>query len=102
MFKTYFEEAKNIGKDDVLSEVIKETGLDQHKAKQEVQNKDLQQKIKREAMEGPARGVHGVPHFDIYMKGINDANPMSFSGAQPPSVFLNVFQKLLAVLKSKA
>jgi len=87
LFRNYFEEEKNIGSIDVLTEAAKEAGLDPEKTKEFLKSnegKDLVagqvERIRDEY------GVDGVPFFIFN-------NKMTFSGAQEPETFLSVFNK---------
>lgn len=56
-------------------------------------------RIQEEAMGARDKGINGVPHFNVHIKGDN-CNIASFSGAQPPDTFKSIFQHLLTQLKS--
>lgn len=57
-------------------------------------------RVQEEAMEAQGEGVHGVPHFNIQLRGEHQ-RIATFSGAQPPETFKSIFQRLLTKLKSR-
>lgn len=56
-------------------------------------------RVQEEAMDAHDEGVHGVPHFNIQLRG-ESQKIAAFSGAQPPETFKSIFQRLLTRLKS--
>ena len=56
-------------------------------------------RVQEEALEARDKGVHGVPYFDIQLKGENQ-KIATFPGAQPPETFKSIFQRLLTRLKA--
>ena len=102
LFHAYFEEGRDINNDEILVELSKNVSLDENGVKNSLESAQLKAAINREARHAHERGINGVPFFDIYIDGLNDKRPMSFSGAQPPAVFIDVFKKLLNAVKSKA
>ena len=102
LFRSYFEEGKDISSDDILVEIAKDTSLEEAGLRKCLNNANLQNAVTEEVKIANRRGIHGVPFFDIFIAGVNDKDPMSFSGAQGPDVFLSIFKRLLNMLKSKA
>lgn len=101
LFKIYFEQGKDINSDEVLLQVAEETGLDKQGLKECLVAPQMHNNIKEEVRHAQIKGIHGVPFFEIYADGVNDTNPISFSGAQGTEVFVDVFNRVLAALKSK-
>ena len=56
-------------------------------------------RVREEAMEAVDQGIHGVPYFNIQLKGVAQ-RIAAFSGAQPPETFISIFQRLLNKLKA--
>ena len=102
LFHIYFEEGKNINSDAILKDICKEVKIDESEAMKYIESKEMQASINNEARNAHTRGINGVPFFDIYIEGLNEKKPVSFSGAQGKDVFLDVFGKLLHALKVKA
>lgn len=102
LFHVYFEEGKDINNKAVLKEVCKCANLDENEAMKCIEDEKLKTSIYGEAKHAHHRGINGVPFFDIYIDGINEKKPLSFSGAQGPAVFTDIFRRLLNTLKSKA
>ena len=102
LFHAYFEEGKDVNSDEILSEIGQKHCLDAEQMIKSFHDSNLRGSIKKEAETAHNKGINGVPHFDIYVTGLNDTRPLSFSGAQGPNVFLSAFSRLLSALKSKA
>ncbi|XP_065061286.1 uncharacterized protein LOC135688383 [Rhopilema esculentum] len=102
LFHALFEEGKDVNSDEILSEIGQKLGFDADQMIKSFHDSNLRGSIKKEAETAHHRGITGVPHFDIYVTGLNDTRPLSFSGAQGPDVFLSAFSRLLNALKSKA
>jgi len=101
LFHVYFEEGRNINNNAVLMEICKKANIDENEAMKSIESKEVQAAINKEAVNAHTRGINGVPFFDIYIEGINEKKPVSFSGAQGKEVFLDVFGKLLHAFKLK-
>ena len=85
MYKTYFEEAKNINDKNVLADVASRVGIDKAEAEEAIDNPDLIETVKQ--LDSMAKGgyrVTGVPFFIIEPK--TGGRPIAFSGAQPPDI----------------
>lgn len=102
LFHAYFEEGRNINSNDVLQSVSRDINLDDQQVLKSVESEESKGRIKLEAKNAHHRGISGVPYFDVYIDGLNEQKPLSFSGAQGPKVFADVFKRLLNALKSKA
>ena len=100
LFQFYFRDAKRIDKPAVLKEAAESCGIDWSAAEQHMSKPDVVPRVKREASTASAHGINGVPHFNIYLKS-NTARALQFSGAQPSTVMVKVFQRLLNYAKSR-
>jgi len=90
LFRSYFEEEKNLGSLEVLLAAAKNAGLDEAKANDYLSSNEDRDEIKSMAMSVMEEyGVSGVP-FYIF----NDK--YAFSGAQEPEAFISVFKKILS------
>ena len=98
LFHRYFEEGKDINSDDVLLEIAKDASLEETGLRKCLDNANMQNAVTEEVKVANRKGIHGVPFFEIFVAGLNDKNPMSFSGAQGPDVFLSIFKRLLNML----
>ena len=101
LFKAYFEQGKDINSDDVLLQIAEETGLDKQGLKECLVAPQMHNNIKEEVRHAQIKGIHGVPFLRYMPMGLNDTNPISFSGAQGTELFVDVFNRVLAALKSK-
>ena len=99
LFTAYFEDAQNVNSMEVLSSIAAGLGLDQGSVVSHMSEPTVLARVNEEAAEAMDRGVSGVPHFDIHLKG-STKNVASFSGAQPPDTFKNVFRQQLAKIKA--
>lgn len=70
-----------------LAKAATEVGLDAQEAIAFVESQDKQQAVKAEAQRFSSSGINGVPFFFAN-------NQPLFSGAQPPSSFTEVFNKV--------
>ena len=87
LFRRYFLEGQNIGDTAVLSDAALEAGINRDEATQYLEGDADREKIKAAYIRANSLGVTGVPFF------IFD-NRYAISGAQPPEVFLQVFDRL--------
>lgn len=99
LFKIYFEQGKNINSTDVLAQVAVDTGLNIDAMEKHLKDKSVVSRVQEEAMEAHDEGVHGVPFFNIHLKG-ESQKIAGFSGAQPPETFKSIFQRLLNRFKA--
>jgi predicted DsbA family dithiol-disulfide isomerase len=87
-FRAYFTEGRDIGKNEVLTQIADEAGLSATDFSRFVESdKGLEEVLKEEA-EGKQRGLTGVPFFVI--NGVP-----AFSGAQHPETFVAAFRRVL-------
>jgi len=89
LFSAYFVEGRDVGRHDVLAEIASEVGLPPAEASAFLDSDAGQQEVKEEELKGLKLGLQGVPFFVL------NSVP-TFSGAQMPQVFLEVFQQALA------
>ncbi|RHX82241.1 DsbA family oxidoreductase [Leptospira yasudae] len=86
-FKKFFADGKNLSDPNIISETLKEAGLDENLL-EAVKNDDaLLQEIQEVEMRGRQLGVSGVPFFVFNEK-------YAVSGAQETNLFLQVFDQL--------
>ena len=88
LFRAYFTEGLDIGKNDVLAKVAADAGLSEKDAKRFLESDQGRNEVLEEEQEGRRRGLNGVPFFVI--NGIP-----AFSGAQRPDTFVETFRQLL-------
>ena len=100
IFERYFSQAKRIDKQAVLQEAAESCGSQWSAAEQHMKNPDVVSRVKQEAATASANGIHGVPHFNVYLKS-STSRGLQFSGAQPPATFLSVFQRIVNFAKSR-
>lgn len=86
LFKTHFEDAKNIDDTRVLVEVATSIGLDAEDVKKTLESDAFAYEVKQDEMEARNIGVRGVPFFVF-----NDK--YAISGAQPSEAFLETLKK---------
>ncbi|MGF7051778.1 putative DsbA family dithiol-disulfide isomerase [Bosea sp. OAE752] len=89
LFKAYWQEGRDIGDLETLVQIAVEQGFDEQAARDELANDELRETVI--GLENHARevGVTGVPFFIVDGK-------LAVSGAQPPDVWAQVFQQVLA------
>ena len=87
LFTAYFEEARDIGSEEVLLEIGAAIGLDRAAVAAALGNVDLRASIVELEGEAARLGISGVPFFII-----NDA--WAVSGAQSTETWLEVLQRL--------
>ncbi|MCO5091641.1 DsbA family oxidoreductase [Bosea sp. (in: a-proteobacteria)] len=89
LFKAYWQDGRDIGDLETLIQIAVEQGFDGEAARDELANDELRETVI--GLEDHARkvGVTGVPFFIIDGK-------LAVSGAQPPDVWAQVFQQVLA------
>ncbi|KAG2177884.1 hypothetical protein INT43_003131 [Umbelopsis isabellina] len=86
LFKLYFEETGNIGDLEQLAGVAERIGLSKENALEYLKSDKGVKSVKEKIYKSQVEGINGVPNFTIQDK-------YTFSGAQPPEAFFNVFQK---------
>ena len=88
LFRAYFTEGRDIGNNEVLTQIAAEARLSATDFSRFVESdKGLEEVLKEEA-EGKQRGLNGVPFFVI--NGVP-----AFSGAQHPETFVAAFRQVL-------
>jgi predicted DsbA family dithiol-disulfide isomerase len=88
IFRAYFTEGLDIGKNEVLVEVAADAGLSEEDAKRFLESDHGREEVLEEERQGLRRGLNGVPFFVI--NGIP-----AFSGAQQPDIFVETFRQVL-------
>jgi predicted DsbA family dithiol-disulfide isomerase len=94
LFKAYWQDGRDVGDLETLVQIAVEQGFDEQAARDELANDELRETVI--GLENHARevGVTGVPFFIIDGK-------LAVSGAQPPDVWDQVFQQVLAAQQSE-
>jgi len=87
MFKSYFTEAYDIGDIDVVKSVVTEIGLDVDNMMKAISGNRYSTRLSEARQEAEKINLTGVPTFIINEK-------YKIVGAQPVSVFKEVFDKL--------
>ena len=73
IFKAYFSEGKDIGDDEVLTELAEEAGMDTKKVRAFLSSNEGVNDIERMEEQGRARGIQGVPFITIDSEEIRGA-----------------------------
>ena len=91
IFHAYFEEEKSLGVNTVLEDCARKAGMDSSIISQVLSNESLgKDEVEREMIEfGRKWNCRGVPLFIVDGK-------YPLSGAQPPSMFLEVFDEIVS------
>ena len=87
LFTAYFEDARDIGREDVLTDVAARAGLDERAVRAALGDEALRASVVDLEQEAARLGIAGVPFFII-----NDR--WSVSGAQPADVWREVLQEM--------
>jgi predicted DsbA family dithiol-disulfide isomerase len=87
MFQAYFTEGRDIGNLDVIAAVAKKSGLDEKEILIAVSDNRYTARLNEARKEGQLLNLTGIPLFII-------ENKYKIIGAQPISVFRNLFAKL--------
>jgi len=87
IFKAYFEDCLDIGKDEVIIELAKKIGLTKHDAENALEDPLLQNIYANNCIEARKHNVTGVPTFII-----NDA--YTIVGAQHEQTFIEIFEEI--------
>jgi predicted DsbA family dithiol-disulfide isomerase len=89
LFKAYWQDGRDIGDVETLVAIAVEQGFDEHAARDQLASDELRETVI--GLENRMReiGVDGVPFFIVDGK-------LALSGAQPPDVWAQVFQKVFA------
>jgi len=86
LFKTHFEEGKNIDDKSVLREVGTSVGLREEDVDRMLFTDEFKKEVEKDKQEAAHIGVKGVPFFVFN-------NKYGVSGAQPEEAFLEVLEK---------
>ena len=91
MFEAYFQEGADIGSQDVLLEIARETGLDRKAAGQALSDDASLEAVLDLEDAGIRMGIRGVPFFIL-------VNKYAISGAQPPELWRDALPQMAAEL----
>lgn len=87
LLKAYFIEAQEIGRHEVLLNLVEEIGLNRAEASEILSSDAYEAEVKQDIQEGMSLGVQGVPFFVINRK-------YAISGAQPAEAFAEALRKV--------
>jgi predicted DsbA family dithiol-disulfide isomerase len=87
LLKAYFIDVQEIGRHEVLLNLIEEIGLDRTQAAKVLASDDYAAEVRQDIQEGMSLGVQGVPFFVINRK-------YAISGAQPAEAFAEALRKV--------
>ncbi len=86
LLSAYFEEGRHVGRIDDLADLAEEIGLDRSEVVEALKSEQFLPAVQADKEQAIAYGISGVPFFVIDGK-------FGVSGAQDPSVFVEVLQK---------
>ncbi len=86
LLSAYFEEGRHVGRIDDLADLAEEIGLDRAEVVEALKSEQFLPAVQADKEQAIAYGISGVPFFVIDGK-------FGVSGAQDPSVFVEVLQK---------
>ncbi|MEK3798223.1 DsbA family oxidoreductase [Peribacillus sp. FSL H8-0477] len=86
LFKAYFTNTLHIGRQEVLTALAAEAGLDPIETKVMLESDRYTSEVRADEQEGSKLGITGVPFFVIDRK-------YGVSGAQPTELFINTLKK---------
>ena len=89
LFKAYFEEGADIGRQEVLESLAKEAALDLKRTRSALSDEASLEAVLNLEDEGIQMGIRGVPFFLLI-------NKYAISGAQPPELWLDALPKIAA------
>lgn len=89
LFRAYFEEGRHVGRIDDLADLAAEIGLDRDEAVAALTSGEFLPAVDADKAQAVAYGITGVPFFVIDGR-------LGVSGAQDPSVLVEVLQKAAA------
>ena len=87
IFKSYFEESKDIGDINVLLDIAKKVGMDDKKIRNKFENDDDSSTIINEEQSNRENGVMGVPSYII-------DDGITLTGSQPVNSIVKLLQHL--------
>ena len=94
IFNSYFTEAKDVSKIDELVECATTCGLDGAACKEMLESERYTREVDAKAKSWSRQGVSGVPFFVVHPP--SGAQPVAFSGAQPPEMMAEVLTEQMA------
>lgn len=86
LLSAYFEQGRHVGRIDDLADLAEEIGLDRAEVVEALKSEQFRADVQADKDQAIAYGISGVPFFVINGK-------YGVSGAQDPSVFVDVLQK---------
>ena len=86
LLSAYFEQGRHVGRIDDLADLAEEIGLDRAEVVEALKSEEFRPAVQADKDQAIAYGISGVPFFVIDGK-------FGVSGAQDPSVFVDVLQK---------
>jgi predicted DsbA family dithiol-disulfide isomerase len=86
LLAAYFEEGRHVGRIDDLADLAEEIGLDRAEVVEALKSEQFLPAVQADKEQAIAYGISGVPFFVVDSK-------FGVSGAQDPSVFVEVLQK---------
>lgn len=89
LLSAYFEQARNVGDHDVLTEVAVAAGLDESRVREVLASDEYAAAVAADVAQARAYGATGVPFFVLDSK-------FGISGAQPKEVFAQALQQAWA------
>jgi predicted DsbA family dithiol-disulfide isomerase len=94
-FKKYFEQEADITSHEVLKDAAVRAGLDAKEVDEWLNSDNGGKEVDAEVLQAQRNQISGVPNFTIQGK-------YEIGGAQDPSVFLRVFERIKATEEAKA
>jgi len=86
LFSAYFAQGKDIGAQNVLTDIARDAGLDAREIGAALQTDHDEKEVQEEIATAMRMGVNGVPFFIV-------AGRYGMSGAQPPDMLAEVIRK---------
>ena len=87
LFRLFFQDGQDIGDSAILIKAAAEAGLESQRIAQKLASEEDLELVRQQDFQARSQGVNGVPFF-VFNKHYG------LSGAQPPEVFLQVFEQL--------
>jgi predicted DsbA family dithiol-disulfide isomerase len=95
LFVAYFEEARDIGSDDVLADIAARHGLDRTEALRAIADPQLRAEVVAHEGEAAGLGVSGVPFFLV-------EGQWAISGAQPSETWVDALRQIASQSQARA
>ena len=89
LFRKFFNDGQDIGDREVLIDAASEAGLDSQEIADKLASEQDLEQVRQQDFQARSMGINGVPFFVFNHK-------YGASGAQPPEVFLQIFEQLEA------